>query len=190
MSTQGNWNFGWPVAAAVIAVVGGVLTLAAMDKLPSEMFGVRWANSSPSPSPLPSPSQAAPSQATLSPVVTQASDNQNSTVGDQTNNQGTFNAEAISERINKGPILFTSTDGNTFRGQITTSEIRKRVKPEESGVAAGINWNDGVKSSILFMENARVRVWSENVEYGGSWSWNSNKLYVNMDNGSRYQFGE
>jgi len=46
---QGSWNFGWPVAIAIVAVVGSVLVLAAMDKLPTEMFGVRWATQSPTP---------------------------------------------------------------------------------------------------------------------------------------------
>ena len=44
---QGGWNFGWPVAVAVVTVVSGVLALAAMNKLPTEMFGVRWSNPSP-----------------------------------------------------------------------------------------------------------------------------------------------
>jgi uncharacterized protein YgiM (DUF1202 family) len=54
---QSNWNFGWPVAIAIVAVVGGVLVLAAMNKLPTEMFGVRWAT--PSPSQLSTPPSAA-----------------------------------------------------------------------------------------------------------------------------------
>jgi len=47
MSTpQGGWNFGWSVTVAIVTVVGGVLALAAMNKLPTEMFGVRWSNPS------------------------------------------------------------------------------------------------------------------------------------------------
>ena len=52
MSTpQGSWNFGWPVAIAIVAVVGGVLVLAKMNKLPEEgeIPGFRWATR---PSPL------------------------------------------------------------------------------------------------------------------------------------------
>jgi len=42
---QGSWNFGWPVAIAIVAVVGGVLVLAKMNKLPEEgeIPGFRWA---------------------------------------------------------------------------------------------------------------------------------------------------
>jgi hypothetical protein len=35
---QGGWNFGWSGTVAIVTVVGGVLVLAAMDKLPVEMF--------------------------------------------------------------------------------------------------------------------------------------------------------
>jgi hypothetical protein len=54
---QSNWNFGWPVAVAIVAVIGGVLVLAAMGKLQEiELLGVRLITSSPpQPSPLPSP---------------------------------------------------------------------------------------------------------------------------------------
>jgi len=65
---QGGWNFGWSGTVAIVAVVGGVLVLAAMDKLPAEMFGVRWTSSPPSPvqppsqltSPIPTPSLPTP----------------------------------------------------------------------------------------------------------------------------------
>jgi len=46
---QNNWNFGWPVAIAIVVGVGGILTLAAMDKLPMEIGFIKWG----SPSPLP-----------------------------------------------------------------------------------------------------------------------------------------
>ena len=60
-----GWNFGWPVAVAIFAVVGGILALASMDKLPTELFGViRWPTSSPSPY---QPSTLSPSP-TSSPV--------------------------------------------------------------------------------------------------------------------------
>lgn len=49
---QNNWNFGWPVAIAIVVGVGGILTLAAMDKLPMEIGFIKWGT----PSPLPTPS--------------------------------------------------------------------------------------------------------------------------------------
>lgn len=51
-SPQGGWNFGWPVAIAIVTVTGGVLVLAAMNKLPSKILNiVEWTNSSSPPSP-------------------------------------------------------------------------------------------------------------------------------------------
>lgn len=72
MSTpQGSWNFGWPVAVAVVAVVGGVLALAAMNKLPTEMFGVRW-SSTPSTNPSATPNSIQNTEASVTPSPTQS----------------------------------------------------------------------------------------------------------------------
>lgn len=55
MSTpQGGWNFGWFGTVAIVTVVGSVLVLAAMDKLPVEMFSAGW-TSTPTPTPSASP---------------------------------------------------------------------------------------------------------------------------------------
>jgi len=69
MSTpQGGWNFGWSVTVAIVTVVGGVLALAAMNKLPTEMFGVRWSN----------PSLSVQSPITPSPILEAKSTNSSS----------------------------------------------------------------------------------------------------------------
>lgn len=62
---QNHWNFGWPVAISIVVGVGGVLALAAMDKLPTELGFIKWANPSPS---LP-PSAIANNPTTSSQVV-------------------------------------------------------------------------------------------------------------------------
>ncbi len=49
MSENGKWDFGWPVTIAIGISVLGLLGLAAMNKLPTEMFGIKWASSSTSP---------------------------------------------------------------------------------------------------------------------------------------------
>ena len=108
------------------------------------------------------------------------------------NNQSTFDAKAVYNGINQGDVFFTSKNGDNFVGKITKSEIRERQSLKESGVAASISWNDGVVSSILLMEDFKVRVWEEGIEYSGSWYWNTenNLLNVRMDKGSKYQFGK
>lgn len=45
MSENGKWDFGWPVTIAIGITVLGLLGLAAMNKLPTEMFGIKWASS-------------------------------------------------------------------------------------------------------------------------------------------------
>jgi hypothetical protein len=94
----------------------------------------------------------------------------------------------INSRINGGSVVFESEDGRSFTGTVSTSEIRSRQKSEESGVAATIRWNDGVVSSILFMENSRVRVWVEGHESGGSWYGEGDQIFIKMDEGGKYKF--
>jgi hypothetical protein len=53
MSNKGQFDFGWPVTVAFGLFVICLLVLAGMNKLPTKIFGVEWANS-PSPSPPPS----------------------------------------------------------------------------------------------------------------------------------------
>lgn len=75
-------------------------------------------------------------------------------------------------------------------GKTSRSWIQKTSRFEESGAAARIEWNDGVISTILFLEDSRVRVWVKGVEYGGEWSWSSSgRLQVQMNQGSHYSFG-
>jgi len=128
----------------------------------------------------------------LNTVVTQPSGEKDSIQSEQPADRNVFNTKAIYDQINRGTVLFYSSDGSTpIRGQIASSEIRERQILEESGVTASITWNDGITSSILFMQDSKVRVWSEGVEYGGSWYWGADDLLeIRMNGGAKYQFGK
>ena len=69
-------------------------------------------------------------------------------------------------------------------------KIRRNLKPDENGIRADIDWDDGKHSTILFLKNIRVRVWYKGEESGGKWLWGpSDNLQVKMDRGGKYRFG-
>ncbi|EKU97131.1 hypothetical protein Lepto7375DRAFT_1005 [Leptolyngbya sp. PCC 7375] len=79
-------------------------------------------------------------------------------------------------------------DGRHFTGTVTSSWVQRNNNTSRSGAAGSISWEDGVVSSILFLENQRVRIWSGDTEYGGQWIANEGILYVKTDVGSLYRF--
>ena len=81
-----------------------------------------------------------------------------------------------------------AADGRHFTGAVTNSWIQRNTDTSNSGAAGYITWEDGVVSSILFLENQRVRIWSGETEYGGQWIANDGILYVKTDVGSLYRF--
>lgn len=96
---------------------------------------------------------------------------------------------AISKYIAGRRVDFSNyTDGRHFTGKVTNSWIQRNHDTSQSGAAGAITWNDGVKSTILFLENQRVRIWSNKKEYGGQWIAKDNILYVKTDVGSLYRF--
>ncbi len=97
--------------------------------------------------------------------------------------------EDVMKSIKEGDVAFSGNDGQ-FSGKVTEAWIQENSNSENSGAAAKITWNDNVSSSILFLENSRVRVWEKGTEYGGKWYWDSTgSLRVEMDAGSQYNFG-
>ena len=106
--------------------------------------------------------------------------------------QDKFDAVAVNTQIYQGYVFLSSKSGREFTGRVTNSEIREGGNIEKRGVGARINWNDGKNSSILFMNNSRVRVWEAGVEYRGKWYWGTNDdlLYVKMDGGAQYKFSK
>ncbi|MGA1131664.1 MAG: hypothetical protein ACO31I_05260 [Prochlorotrichaceae cyanobacterium] len=102
-----------------------------------------------------------------------------------------FDKDLILKTIRQRTVYFYGSTGKNYSGQVFFSELRDHSnRPDESGVAARIEWNDGVISAILFRDNFRVRVWEAEKEYSGRWYWNSDqsKLIVEMDNGAKYEF--
>lgn len=76
-----------------------------------------------------------------------------------------------------------------FSGEMMRTRIQKNESIQDSGVVVIICWNDGIQSNVLFLENSRVRVWANNVEYGGKWYWDTEGyLRIKMDRGSQYVF--
>jgi len=97
--------------------------------------------------------------------------------------------ENIIKHINKRKYVASSGQSGNFSGRITESWVQQQQNSNNSGVAASIDWDDGIVSSILLLENSRVRVWVAGIEYGGKWSWDSTGyLSVRMDGGSKYRF--
>lgn len=84
--------------------------------------------------------------------------------------------------------FFNADDGSQFAGKVTRSWVQRNSDTSHSGAAGAISWEDGVVSTILFLENQRVRIWSSETEYGGQWIAKDGVLYVKTDIGSLYRF--
>lgn len=97
-------------------------------------------------------------------------------------------AQKIRNLLDNSSVDFTGENGS-FAGQVSRAWVRSDGKVDEKGAAAKIKWEDDVTSSILFLDNGRVRVWEKGIEYGGTWSLSSGSLTVRMDKGARYSFG-
>jgi len=102
-----------------------------------------------------------------------------------------FDTDLILQIMRQRTVYFYGATGENYFGQVFLSELRNSENnPDENGIAARIEWNDGVISAILFRDNFRVRVWEEGKEYSGRWYWklDQSKLIVEMDDGARYEF--
>ncbi len=76
-----------------------------------------------------------------------------------------------------------------FLGKVERIRIQKKLSSQDSGVVAIICWHDGIQSNVLFLENSRVRVWTNSIEYRGIWYWDTGGyLRIKMDRGSQYIF--
>jgi hypothetical protein len=96
--------------------------------------------------------------------------------------------EKIKSRVENSLATFKNKD-TQVSGKTTRAWIQQTSKPEDSGAATRTEWDDGVVSSILFLENSNVRIWLKGVEYGGKWSWSpSGTLQVQTDQGSYYSW--
>jgi hypothetical protein len=96
---------------------------------------------------------------------------------------------AIASHIAGKRVDFSNhSDGRQFAGTITNSWVQSNSDTSQSGAAGTISWEDGVVSSILFLENQRVRIWSGEQEYGGEWIASDGVLYVRTDVESLYRF--
>jgi len=95
----------------------------------------------------------------------------------------------VEETLLKSGVLITGPT-TEFEGEV--SEVTARESSDN--VYAMIRWSDGAASSLVFYANKDVLAREEEVDYEidfeGSWSWtSSNRLQVNMDEGSQYIFG-
>jgi hypothetical protein len=96
--------------------------------------------------------------------------------------------EKIKSSVENSLVTFKNKDIQVS-GKTAIALIRQASKPEDSGVVSKTEWNDGVVSSILFLENSKVRIWVKGVEYGGKWFWSpSGTLQVQTDQGSYYSW--
>jgi hypothetical protein len=100
--------------------------------------------------------------------------------------QGT-NAQAIKNKLSGGTVDY-SNDTSEMSGKVERVWQQNRQRANETGIGGKIRWNDGVVSTILFLDGSRVRVWSSGKEYGGQWGWSGGTLYVRMDAGGFYRF--
>jgi hypothetical protein len=96
---------------------------------------------------------------------------------------------AMSEYIAGRKVDFYGLrDGREYWGTVVSSWKQADYDTSKSGSAAAVDWNDGVKSSVLFLKNRRVRIWSYGKEFGGEWIVKNNILYVSTDDGAYYRF--
>ena len=108
---------------------------------------------------------------------------------DANENSDSSSFSQIKSYLESGDVFYKSGSTEVF-GKISSTSLRETAVLQNNGVAARILWTDGVNSSILFQENSNVRVWDEDVEYKGTWFWNSNgTLRVQMEKGAQYTFG-
>ena len=97
--------------------------------------------------------------------------------------------ENIIKHINEGKYVISSGETGKHSGKINESWVQQEQNSNNSGVAAGIYWDDGVVSSILFKENSIVRVRVAGIEYDGKWYWDeTGYLALEMDGGAKYRF--
>ena len=76
-----------------------------------------------------------------------------------------------------------------FLGKVERIRIQKNESSQDSGIVAIICWNDSIQSNVLFLENSLVRVWTNSIEYGGKWYWDTKGyLRIKMNKGSEYVF--
>ncbi|MDJ0519109.1 MAG: hypothetical protein QNJ74_23590 [Trichodesmium sp. MO_231.B1] len=88
-----------------------------------------------------------------------------------------------------GKKVTSSGQSGQFLGKVERIRIQKKPSSQETGVVAIICWHDGIQSNVLFLENSRVRVWTNSIEYGGKWYWDTaGYLRIKMDRGSQYIF--
>lgn len=83
-----------------------------------------------------------------------------------------------------------NNDTDQYSGTVTGSWVQNNGDTSKSGAAGEVSWNDGIVSTVLFLNNQRVRIWSGGKEYGGSWLTKDNVLYVQTDLGALYRFYE
>ena len=95
---------------------------------------------------------------------------------------------AVSKYIAGKRVNFSNNDGRQYSGIVTSSWVQRNADTSRSGAAGAISWEDGVNSTILFLENQRVRIWSGGTEYGGQWIAKDGVLYVKTDAVSLYRF--
>jgi len=98
--------------------------------------------------------------------------------------------EAIKNELRGGIVDFFGENLEISGRVIGVSEV-ERIRVIDSGVEAIIRWDDNVFSTILFVNESKVRVWTkgeEHIEYRGQWAFHNGTLYVVMDGGSLYQF--
>jgi hypothetical protein len=81
-----------------------------------------------------------------------------------------------------------SNDTDQYSGAVKGSWVQNNGDTSKSGAAGEISWNDGIVSTVLFLNNQRVRIWSGGKEYGGRWLTKDNVLYVQTDLGALYRF--
>jgi hypothetical protein len=87
-----------------------------------------------------------------------------------------------------GRRVLYNNDTDQYSGTITGSWTQNNGDTSKSGAAGKINWNDGIVSTVLFLNNQRVRIWSGGKEYGGYWLTKDSVLYVQTDLGALYRF--
>ncbi|NET26315.1 hypothetical protein [Okeania sp. SIO1I7] len=102
-----------------------------------------------------------------------------------------FNLSKSSQKLRyiNGKKVTSSGKSGQFLGKVDRIRIQKKTSSQDSGVVAIICWNDGIQSNVLFLENSRVRLWTNSIEYGGKWYWDTEGyLRIKMDRGSQYIF--
>ncbi|NEP45493.1 MAG: hypothetical protein F6K25_31795 [Okeania sp. SIO2G4] len=92
------------------------------------------------------------------------------------------------QSINGKKVISYGRSGK-FSGGVVKTRLQQKPSSQDRGVVAIICWNDGIQSNVLFLENSRVLVWINKVEYGDKWYWDTEGyLRIKMDRGSQYIF--